>query len=305
VSANSSHDNTLIAFASDTQAPMLVETILLKSHKNKLATRLLFKDVLRHHPAAFFLLGDVVNLGYSNRQWKPIDGYLELLRNNGIEIHAILGNHEVMGRPLIGQQKFQKRFPGHVRTGYLQVYDAVAVVLLNSNFNTLSKKEDGQQLAWYETTLKRLDEDPAIEFIITGCHHSPFTNSRVVTPSTAVQQKFVPLFLPSKKSQLFLSGHCHAFEHYMVGGKDFMVIGGGGGLRQPLRQGIGALTDLAAHYKPMFHYLTVQRLADQLQIRSYQIKPDFSGFEEGLKTSIKKFTDTMVPEGHIITSAGE
>ncbi|HYK56796.1 MAG TPA: metallophosphoesterase, partial [Flavisolibacter sp.] len=301
----SSNDNTLIAFASDTQAPMLVETILLRSHKNKLATRLLFKDILGHHPAAFFLLGDVVNLGYSNRQWKPIDSYLEALRNNGIEIHAILGNHEVMGRPLIGQQKFQKRFPGHVRTGYLQVYDAVAVVLLNSNFNTLSKKEDLQQLEWYESTLKRLDEDPAIKFIITGCHHSPFTNSRVVAPSIAVQQKFVPLFQHSKKSQLFLSGHCHAFEHYMVGGKDFMVIGGGGGLRQPLRQGIGALTDLAADYKPLFHYLTVQRLADQLQVRSYQIKPDFSGFEEGLKTSIKKHTETMVPEGHIITSAAE
>lgn len=305
MSAPSSNNNTIIAFASDTQAPMLVETILLRSHKNKLATRHLFEDVLQHHPTAFFLLGDVVSLGYSNRQWKPIDGYLETLRNNGIEIHAILGNHEVMGRPVAGQQKFQKRFPGHVRTGYLQVYDAVAVVLLNSNFNTLSKKENQQQLAWYESTLKRLDEDPAIEFSITGCHHSPFTNSRVVAPSAAVQQKFVPLFLQSKKSQLFLSGHCHAFEHYMVGGKDFMVIGGGGGLRQPLRQGMGALTDLAAGYKPLFHYLTVQRLADQLQVQSYQIKPDFSGFKEGLKTSIKKHRETMVPGGHIITSAGK
>jgi hypothetical protein len=300
--ANTSNDNTLIAFASDTQAPMLVETILLRYHKNRTATRLLFSDIVNQHPVVFFLLGDVVNLGYSNRQWKPIDIYLQSLKAKGIAVHAILGNHEVMGRPLMGQQKFQKRFPTHVRTGYFEIHDAVATVLLNSNFNTLTKKEDVQQMTWYENTLKQLDEDTSVEFIITACHHSPYTNSRVVTPSVAVQQKFVPLFLQSKKSQLFLSGHCHAFEHYKAGGKDFMVIGGGGGLRQPMRQGIGALVDLASGYKPMFHYLTVQRMADHLQVRSFQIKKDFSGFEEGMKVDIKKYAETTIPDGHIITS---
>lgn len=300
--ANPSGDTTLIAFASDTQAPMLVETILLRSHKNRLATRLLFADIVKQHPVVFFLLGDVVNLGYSERQWKAIDLYLKSLKEKGIPVHAILGNHEVMGRPLKGQEKFQKRFPGHVRTGYFEIHDGVATVLLNSNFNALSKNEDRQQLEWYENTLKQLEEDRSVEFIITACHHSPFTNSRVVAPSVAVQQKFVPLFLQSKKSQLFLSGHCHAFEHYKVGGKDFMVIGGGGGLRQPLRQGLGALVDLAADYKPMFHYLTVQRLSDHLQIRSIQLRSDFTGFEEGFKTNIKKYAEAMIPEGHIINS---
>jgi hypothetical protein len=52
---------------------------------------------------------------------------------------------------------------------------------------------------------------------------------------------------------LFLSGHCHGFEHYKIGGKDFMVIGGGGGLHQPLKQGEGCLPDLASDYKPLFH----------------------------------------------------
>jgi hypothetical protein len=302
VLADSTSDNVILAFASDTQAPMLVETILLRSHKNRLATRLLFADIARHHPAAFYLLGDVVNLGYSNRQWKPMDVYLQQLREKRIVVHAILGNHEVMGRPLMGQLKFQERFPAHVRTGYFQVHDSIAVILLNSNFTTLSKQQDRQQISWYEETLKTLDEDVAITFIITCCHHSPYTNSRVVKSSTAVQQKFVPLFLQSGKSQLFLSGHCHAFEHYKVGGKDFMVIGGGGGLRQPLRQGIGSLVDLAADYKPIFHYLTVQHMADHLQVRSHQIKNDFSGFEEGLRTDIKKYTETRIPEGHIVNS---
>ena len=299
---DTTNDTALLAFASDTQAPMLVETILLRSYKNRLATRLLFADILQHQPEVFYLLGDVVNLGYSDRQWKPIDAYLENLRKNGVAVHAILGNHEVMGRPLVGQQKFQQRFPTHVRTGYFRVHNSVAVVLLNSNFNALSRKEDIQQQKWYEETLKKLDDDTSVTFIVTCCHHSPYTNSRIVAPSAPVQQKFVPLFLQSRKSQLFLSGHCHAFEHYLVGGKDFMVIGGGGGLRQPLRQSLGSLVDLASEYKPMFHYLTVRHLGDYLQVRSFQVKNDFSGFEEGMKIDIKKYSEIKIPEGHIVNS---
>src|SRR5215213_2539979 len=73
------NDTSLIAFASDTQAPMLVETIWLKAHHNRAATKMVFNDILSTRAGSLFLLGDVVNLGYSNRQWKPIDGYLKNL----------------------------------------------------------------------------------------------------------------------------------------------------------------------------------------------------------------------------------
>jgi hypothetical protein len=280
--------NHIIAFAADTQAPMFVETILLRRHNNRKATELLFADVLQRHPAAFFLLGDLVNLGYSNRQWKPIDKYVEALRNNNIPVHAILGNHEVMGRPREGMRKFQHRFPDHQPTGYVVCIDRVAIVLVNSNFSTLSVNEEVTQTLWYKSTLETLDEDQRIDFIITGCHHSPFTNSRIVKPSREVEEKFIPPFLQSRKSCLFLSGHCHAYEHYKVEGKDFLVIGGGGGLKQPLRQGIGTLADVALDYKPLFHYVMVEVSGDTLQVTSYHIKKDFSGFEEGRKTVIKK-----------------
>ena len=267
---------------------MFVETILLRRHNNKKATELLFSDVLQRHPAAFFLLGDLVNLGYSNRQWKPIDRYVETLRKKEIPVHAILGNHEVMGRPREGIRKFQQRFPDHQPTGYVVYTKNVAVVLVNSNFSTLSVNEEVAQTLWYKSTLETLDQDPKVDFIITGCHHSPFTNSRIVKPSKEVEEKFIPPFLSSRKSCLFLSGHCHAYEHYKVEGKDFMVIGGGGGLRQPLRQGLGTLADIASDYKPLFHYVMVEVLGDTLNVTSYHIKQDFTGFEEGRKIPIKK-----------------
>lgn len=284
--------NSVLAFAADTQAPMFVETILLRSHNNRKATKLLFEDVLQRHPAAFFLLGDLVNLGYSIRQWRPIDRYVEALRTAGIPVHAILGNHEVMARPREGMRKFQERFPDHQPTGYVVCLGEVAVVLVNSNFSTLSVNEDVTQTLWYQKTLEALDEDNRISFIITGCHHSPFTNSRIVKRSKDVEEKFVPHYLRSRKSCLFLSGHCHAYEHYKVEGKDFLVIGGGGGLKQPLRQGLGTLADVALDYKPLFHYVTVTLQGDALQVTSYHIKKDFSGFEEGRKTVVHKKTAT-------------
>lgn len=286
--------SSTLAFASDTQAPMWVETLWLKANNNRKATGMVFSNIREQKPRSLFLLGDVVNLGYSNRQWKPIDRHLEHLRENEISVSAILGNHEVMGRARKGQKKFQQRFPNHVATGYVQVEDSIAIVMLNSNFARLSKEENEQQVAWYNATLEKLDADSSIQHIITACHHSPFTNSRIVKPCTDVQQKFVPPYLRSAKSRLFLSGHCHGFEHYQHGGKDFMVIGGGGGLHQPLRTGTGSFKDLAADYKPLFHYLTVQRLNGGLQVTSYRINSDFSGFETGLQLSIRPVQTQLV-----------
>ena len=285
----SKRDTAIIAFTSDTQAPMWVETLWLKANKNRTATKMVFDDVLNSSSSSLFILGDVVNLGYSNRQWKPMDKYIHNLREKGVKVDAILGNHEVMGRSKKGEEKFQLRFPDHVRTGYVQIVDSVAIVMLNSNFNKLTEAENSKQISWYKNTLEKLDADSSVQYIITGCHHSPFTNSKIVGPCTAVQEKFVPPFLQSKKSRLFLSGHCHGFEHYQVQGKDFLVIGGGGGLHQPLRK-TGDHEDMAEAYKPMFHYLTVHRKADGLEVTSLQLKKDFSGFEEGLKLKIKPET---------------
>jgi hypothetical protein len=278
-------DSTEIAFASDTQAPMWVETLWLKANNNRAATKMLFSDVTKRKPNSLFLLGDVVNLGYSNAQWKPMDAYLANLRQEGVAVHAILGNHEVMGRAAAGMRKFQHRFPDHVPTGYVQIIDSVAVVLLNSNFKNLTPEEDSTQQNWYTNTLATLEENPAVQYVIVSCHHSPYTNSKIVGVSHSVQQRFVPAFLKSTKCRLFLSGHSHNYEHFHVAGKDFMVIGGGGGLHQPLRTGSDELSDQASDYKPMFHYLTVKRQKDHLVVTSHQLTADT--FQDGRTVAIE------------------
>jgi len=277
----------VITFASDTQEPMWIEKLLLKANHNLEATRMIFKDVDAVHPAAFFILGDVVSLGKSNSAWTNIDKYIKQTAKDSIPVYATLGNHEVMFNAKKGTEKFKIRFPMYDPAGYTKIVDSVAVVLLNSNFNAMSDEAIKNQNTWYTQKLAALDQDPAVIFVIVGCHHSPYTNSRIVGPSNPVQQYFVPAFIKSKKCTLFLSGHSHNFERFKVEGKYFLVIGGGGGLHQPLNANNPKFHDLSYDYKPMFHYLEVRRDHDALQILSRQLKPDFSGFTDGLQFNVR------------------
>jgi len=275
-----------IAFASDTQQPLLVEKIRLKSDHNQKATEMIFKDVVTLRPSGFFILGDVVSLGYKNKAWAAVDTYIRQCRQDSIPVYATLGNHEVMLNTKKGTANFRSRFPMYNAAGYAEIIDSVAVVLLNSNFSKMTFAEIMAQDSWYNNTIKKLGGNDAVKFIIVGCHHSPYTNSKVVKPSVEVRKHFVPDFINSKKCVLFLSGHSHNFERFNIQGKSFLVIGGGGGIHQPLHAN-EVSHDLAADYKPMFHYLVVRRFGDTLQVVSRQLKPDFSGFDNKLMFSVR------------------
>jgi UDP-2,3-diacylglucosamine pyrophosphatase LpxH len=274
-------DKADILFLSDTQEPMFVERLVLKTHQNTKATTTIFAEILRIHPPVLYWLGDIVSLGFRDNKWPIIDRFLDSCRKVGTAVYAIMGNHDVMGRPRKGARNFQRRFPEHVHTGYVQKTDEIAVVMLNSNFSTLSVADLVKQQTWYEQTLIDLDADPSVRVVIVTCHHAPYSNSKLVGSSKLVQQRFVPNYIKSEKARLFITGHSHAFERYEFEGKTFLVIGGGGGLRQPLNTSPSRLPDLATEYKPMFHYLAVRREGDGLVLTSYCLKKDFSGFDVG------------------------
>jgi len=284
--AFSQEKRPVIAFTSDTQEPMWVEKIMLKSNHNQQATKMIFKDVLGLHPSAFFILGDVVSVGYRVSKWTTIDKYLKQFAHDTIPVYATLGNHEVLFREKKGIKNFEARFPMYKASGYTEIVDSTAVILLNSNFNKMTAAEILAQDNWYNNMIRKLDKDDSVKFIIVGCHHSPYTNSKVVKPSMAVRQNFLPAFINSKKCVLFVSGHSHNFEHFVENGKHFLVIGGGGGLHQPLYTK-EVSHDLAAGYKPAFHYVAIRRFNDSLQVVSRRLKTDFSGFDNGVSFVVR------------------
>ncbi len=273
--------SAVLAFASDTQEPMRVEEMVLRSHQNRKATRALFKEIIAQRPAELFLLGDVVNLGHREERWTYIDTALHEARKAGVVVNAILGNHELMGRANMGAIRFQSRFPQHVPTGYTVIRDSIAVVLLNSNFKKMRRAQIKEQNDWYRTTLAALDTAPEIKAVIVCCHHSPYSYSKLVGSNGQVQRLFVAPFLKQRKTRLFLSGHAHLFQHFHKDGKDFFVIGGGGGLNHPLRKRTGPEIALAPEYAPLFHYMTVQLCGDRLRLVSRRLLDDMTAFEDG------------------------
>lgn len=217
-----------------------------------------------------------------------MDQYLSNCRNAGIPVYALLGNHEVMLRPNKGALAFNRRFPESVRTGSVQVADSIAFVMLNSNFKHLSEADIRSQQNFYTKTLQELEADSGIIAVVVLCHHSPYSNSKTVGSSKSVQEKFVPLFLQTQKCRLFVSGHAHVFQHFRRQGKDFLVIGGGGGIRQPLKRTEEGPRDLAPGYKPMFHYLILNRTGHALALTSRFLAPDFSGFQVGWSVELSR-----------------
>ncbi|QIP11773.1 metallophosphoesterase [Spirosoma aureum] len=276
-----------ILFLSDTQAPMWVERLVLRAHQNTKATTTIFAEIIRLKPAVLYWLGDIVSLGYRNNKWRIIDQFLAKCTEVGTAVYAIMGNHDVMGRPRKGARNFQQRFPEHSPTGYIKTTDGIAVVMLNSNFSILSVADLVKQQTWYEQALRDLDADPTVNVIIVTCHHAPYSNSKLVGSSKLVQQRFVPAYTKTQKGRLFITGHSHAFERYQFEGKEFLVIGGGGGLRQPLNMSPNRLPDMATTYKPLFHYLAVRREGDGLVLTSYCLRKDFSGFDQGYQFTIQ------------------
>ena len=267
-----------LVFVSDTQAPLWVETLALQEDNNREATARIFEDIGARKPASVFMLGDIVNLGFDEGEWRIMGTLIDDLRSKGIAVNALLGNHDVMIDAATGEEQFQRRFPSHRRTGYVRIVDSLAIILLNSNFGVLGEVALDSQQQWYEQTLADLARDPGILGIIVTCHASPYSNSMLVGSSLQSQERFVTRFLAEPKARLFMSGHAHVFEHFREGGKDFLVIGGGGGLQHPrFTGGEQKHVDLSpTHAKPKFHYTCIRRHGQRLDVAVRRLEADKS-----------------------------
>ncbi len=272
-----------IIFVSDTQKPIPVEEIFLSENHNLLARSMIFEKILKEKPTAVFHLGDIVDFGYDDKTGLPIDNFVKQLNREGSLFYPIVGNHEYLLFPNLGVNNFKRRYPFAKLTGYSVACGNIEVILLNSVFDDLSPQEIQKQNEFYKNAIRSAEKNDKIKFLIVATHYSPFTNSKIVSPSEDVQKEFLPLFFNSSKAKLFISGHAHAFEHFKIRGKDFLVIGGGGGLQQPLFTGAEEkYHDLFNEtlQKRMFHFIEINSVKDTLNVFLNMIKDDFSGFEQ-------------------------
>jgi Icc-related predicted phosphoesterase len=285
--------NIVFGFVSDTQGPNIYEKWFIGANRNEEATDAIFSNILKEKGLkALFHLGDITSFGSFNSAWSEFDKQSLKFHQAHIPIYPAMGNHDyyLYKKPAIEQ--FIKRFPDIKNSWYTVSIDSIAVIILNSNYSRLSSEQINSQKEWYSRSLSELQRKPSIKAIIVGIHHPPYTNSKVTNPSVKVQNDFIPLFIKTKKCKLFLSGHAHTFEHFRNGGKDFLVIGGGGGVQHPLLLGSEQRwTDISPFHTEIrgFHYLLCEQKNDTLNAAVIMLNSDFKTFNKvyEIKISIK------------------
>jgi 3',5'-cyclic AMP phosphodiesterase CpdA len=225
---------TRFAILSDTQRTGLVERAALREQNDRERSALI-SALVAARPDVVFLLGDLVFWGGSEADWIYFDELVRPLRDAGIELLPLLGNHDCWSAFGAGLRHFFERFPNiEGRRWYSAKKGALGLVALDSNRAFMSKREWEDQLSFYEGELAEFDRDPSIRSVFVLVHHAPFTNGTVTGPSRLVEGTFVPAFLRSPKARAMFSGHVHAYERFERQGRHFIVCGGGGGPRHEL-----------------------------------------------------------------------
>ncbi len=200
--------------------------------RNDRERKLIVGEIAGRGPAFVVHLGDLTARGSSRKHWREFDGLHAAWRDKKIPCFPVLGNHEFYGNDTTALRYYFERFP-HLdhRRSYYFTWKNVGFIMVDSNFDTLSKEQRERQAAWYVDALEQFEKDERIDHIIACCHRSPFTNSRVVGPSKKSRTYFAAPFVRCRKTRFFFSGHSHTYERFQHEGKLFIVSGGGGGPR--------------------------------------------------------------------------
>jgi hypothetical protein len=206
--------------------------------RNRDERRRIVRQIVEEAPDFLVILGDMVFSGSSPAHWAEFDELAAPLREAGVPILPVLGNHEYWISPRRALPAFFARFP-HLqgRHWYSVAYEDLALVFLDSNRRWLPAGAWVEQLEWYRSELARLDGDPAVRGVLLMLHHPPYTNSTVTSDERHIQRFFVPDFACAAKTVAMFSGHVHSYERFERSGKAFVVTGGGGGPRVRLASG--------------------------------------------------------------------
>jgi hypothetical protein len=175
-------------------------------------------------------------------------------------------------------ENYFRRFP-HLdeKRWYSFSWKNLALILVDSNFPTLTEEESRRQVDWYLAELERFERDSNIGHVIVSSHEPPFTNSRVVGPNKKVEKQFAEPFLRSRKTRFFFSGHSHAYERFSFQDRVFIVSGGGGGPRHkvsidPRKRSFNDLfSGLELRF---FHFCEIEADGKRLVFRVYRLESD-------------------------------
>jgi len=172
--------------------------------RNDRERKLIIDEITRREPAFVIHLGDLTTRGGSERHWQEFDEVHKEFREKKIPYFPTLGNHELYGNDEKALQNYFVRFPYlDKKRWHSFTWKNVGLILVDSNFSTLTEEQIEEQFQWYLEELEKFEKNTEIDFIIVCCHEPPFTNSRVVRPNEKVRVYFAGPFLRFQKARLF------------------------------------------------------------------------------------------------------
>jgi 3',5'-cyclic AMP phosphodiesterase CpdA len=249
---------------------------------NREERALIVRRIAEEKPRFVVLLGDLVFDGSSPRHWSRFDALVAPIRDAGVPMVPILGNHDYWWDKGKGLAQYLERFPElEGNRWHRRRFESLELVFLDSNAAAHTDADWKEQLRWFSGVLDGADADASCRGTLVFVHHPPFTNSTVTRGSGIVRRAFVDPFVGANKTRAMLSGHVHSYERFERGGKTFVVSGGGGGPRVRLyAERLARHRDL---YRPTSrsrrpcHYLSMVVTADALSI-------DAIGLEKGCRS---------------------
>lgn len=216
------------AVISDLQRRSLVEVWRAPNVAQK---KRILAAVAGERPDFVAMLGDLVFRGSWVREWRDFDRETEPLREIGVPVLPIMGNHDcwVSARPALALRSYFSRFPDLGGRRWYEVrYGPLALLFLDSNAGQLGEKAWDAQMAFLDERLAAAAADADVRGVLVMIHHPPFTNSPEGALEKVLHRSVLPRFTASPKTMAMLSGHIHHYERFAKGGKTYVVTGGVG-----------------------------------------------------------------------------
>lgn len=252
-------------FMSDTQ----IKTKDGQERANKLSQSI--ADLQKNIPFSLIInAGDIVQHGGYQTEWINFFKTTDIYLKNSILLAAI-GNHEYFESPSL--DKMPPEFGLYMRNGvgselgYAQLdLGKINILVINSNFESLSEPRILEQWEWLEGKLKTAEKRRRPTVVVM--HHSPFSSNleHVRDIPTRLRKDLVPL-IEKYKVKLMLSGHLHMYERSEKAGTTYLIAGPSGGINNVISYK-NPYSVFIKQFTTTFSVLKV--LTDRIEVLTYE-----------------------------------
>ena len=218
--------------------------------------------IAQEHPDLLLLTGDLVLKGERFSDWEIFDQETRPLRDAGIQVFPVLGNHDLVGSLQLALQNYFRRFPAlDGRRWYSLRYGNCYFLMVDSDSDT---GPESPQRKWLASEFDHLP--PGTDYVFVVTHHPSYTRSTHAEGAGHAprsSERRLGLFLEERQktqaAQIFeLSGHVHNYERYQNGGVMYIVTAGGGAVPYAVHR---SANDFYREAGPTYHFcrFTIKR----------------------------------------------